>query len=405
MKKILTSLLVLALCAPAMAATVGFVDNTDGTGTFTITATEYMVGLGLDVDSTADVTAVAITPAAFNIYPDAAYSQELGDGYAYGEGGPACAKLVPGEIALPQTSFALCFANLNGATTPGASGAQVVTVTFTVPTGGTVTIAENATRGGVIGTLGEDIALDGTLVGTITNAPAETVSKPTINKTTAAPAVADKVNGGRVETFVASATSNLGHALEYQFTWGDSVVGPWGPATQTYTYTYAAAGTYTVTVQARCAAHPTVVSDVSDNYVVSREAVKSTAAGVGRPAGEAYAAWALFDRPNCWAFKRNCRGDANGLKSGLSNFIWVNSDDLAIFSAAYNKNQTDLLGVVVSGVKGICSDNNRLRSGLSNFIWVNSGDLTEFSTYYNKQESYPVPTCDLTQWGLHYYTN
>jgi hypothetical protein len=180
MKRILTSLLVLAMCAPAMAATVAFVNNGNGTGTFTITATEFMVGLGLDVDATGgNVTAVAV-PAAFNIYPDAAYTLELGAGYTYGAGTPVCAKLVPGQIALPQSSFALCFANLNGATTPGANGAQVVAITFTVSASGTqVCIAENDTRGGVIGTLGEDVALTGTLCGTITSGPS------TYNLTTA----------------------------------------------------------------------------------------------------------------------------------------------------------------------------------------------------------------------------
>jgi hypothetical protein len=189
MKKILASLLALALCAPAMAATVSFVDNTDGTGTFTITTVgvgdEYMVGLGLDVDATAAVTAVAV-PAAFNVYPDAGNS--IGAtfdpwGVPAVAGGPVCAKTVPGEIALPAVApfeFALCFANLNAPPTPGAPGAQAVAITFSAANGTQITIGENATRGGVVGTLGEDIALTGVLTGTITDGPS------TYNLTTAA---------------------------------------------------------------------------------------------------------------------------------------------------------------------------------------------------------------------------
>jgi uncharacterized repeat protein (TIGR02543 family) len=70
----------------------------------------------------------------------------------------------------------------------------------------------------------------------------ETVSQPTVAKTTTAPAIAGRVNSGRAETFAASdAASSLGHALEYQFTWGDGNVSAWGAATQTHTYTYTSA--------------------------------------------------------------------------------------------------------------------------------------------------------------------
>lgn len=183
MKKILASLLVLALCAPAMAATVSFTDNTDGTGTFTITTVgvgdEYMVGVALDVLADAGITAVTV-PAAFNVYPDAGYT--IGAtfdpwGAPAVAGTPVCAVATPGEIALPGTAgtFAICFANLNGPSTPGATGAQTIDITFAAPDGTQVTISENAARAGVVGTLGEDIALTGTLTGTITVAVTECV--------------------------------------------------------------------------------------------------------------------------------------------------------------------------------------------------------------------------------------
>jgi hypothetical protein len=158
MKKILVSLLVLALCAPAMAATITLDDIGSGQATITV-ATEggeaNIVGLGLDVTVTGgSVTAVSVDTADFNIYPDAAYTQELGDGYTYGEGTPVAAKLVAGEIALPQSEFALSLGNLNGETTPGADGAASVVITVTW-SGDELEVCENATRGGIV-------AVDGT---------------------------------------------------------------------------------------------------------------------------------------------------------------------------------------------------------------------------------------------------
>jgi hypothetical protein len=229
---------------------------------------------------------------------------------------------------------------------------------------------------------------------------AETITTPTVAKTTAAPAIAGRVNGGRVETFVASgAVSSYSDALEYLFIWGDTPVNTtWGAATQTHTYTYAAAATYSVTVQARCIAHPTVLSAVSAVQTEASECVRSTAAF--------YATWAQFVRPNCWGFQRNCRGDANGAASGGgANRVWVNSTDLSIFSAAYNLKEAPLAAVVVGGVPGICADNNRAASGGgANRVWVNSTDLGIFSTYYNLKEA-SVPVCSGPATNYWYWTN
>jgi hypothetical protein len=225
----------------------------------------------------------------------------------------------------------------------------------------------------------------------------ELISQPTVAKTTAAPAIAGRVNGGRVETFVASgAASNLGHALEYQFTWGDTTTSAWGAATQTKTYTYAAAASYNVTVQARCATHTSIVSVSSTALTETSEAVKSTAAF--------YATWATFSRPNCWAFSRNCRGDANGAASGGgTNRVWVNATDLGIFSAAYNLKEGPLAAVVVGGIPGICADNNRGASGGgTNRVWVNSTDLGIFAGYYNLKEA-GCPVCDATWYSNYWY--
>lgn len=229
---------------------------------------------------------------------------------------------------------------------------------------------------------------------------AEEVSIPTIAKTTAAPAIASRVNGGRVETFVAVAVSSEGHALEYQFNWGDGNIGPWSAATQTHVYTYFTAMTYNVTVQARCATDTDVVSDISSPLVLTSEPVKSLASF--------YATWALFDRPDCWACRRNCRGDADCRCSGLGpNRICIDARDLAIFREAFYKIQPALQTCIYTDVYGsvpcICADTDRNSSGLgTNKIWVNATDLGTFASYYNKI-LLNVPFC--LQTNYHYWTD
>ncbi|MHC5180343.1 MAG: hypothetical protein ACYSOW_00465 [Planctomycetota bacterium] len=139
MKKILASLLVLALCAPAMAATITLEDIGGGQATITV-ATEgeeaNIVGLGLDVVVTGGVVTEVDVPALaaqnFNIFPDYAYVLETDEdpnGYEYGEGHPVAAMEEAGKLELPQSSFALSLGNLNGIDTPGADGAAEVVIT------------------------------------------------------------------------------------------------------------------------------------------------------------------------------------------------------------------------------------------------------------------------------------
>lgn len=192
MKKILASLLVLAVCAPAMAATIDVVGGTlQATVTITADGAANIVGLGLDVDvdNGAVVTGVTVDTANFNIFPDAAYTQELGGDYVYGTGTPVAAKTVAGQIALPQSSFALSFGNLNGAAVAGADGAASVQVTLTVDKACNLTVCENATRGGIV-------AVDGTALVAACDTDAITAADTECVKATA-PFYADWVAFGK----------------------------------------------------------------------------------------------------------------------------------------------------------------------------------------------------------------
>lgn len=340
MKKILAALLVLALAIPAMADVA--VTGTDlGSGHLQIkvapTGGASVRGVALKLTRTAgnayiDATTDA-TATQFNTFIDYAFT--TGAGYTIGSGHCLANPTAAGVLAaFPASTFSLCAGYLDQS--GGKAGVTVDSffdIFFEISVDSTFTVELDPLRGGIVGdTLGTVTVQSPMLVA---GNPPETISKPTVAKTTAAPAIAGRVNGGRVETFVASgAASNLGHALEYQFTWGDGNVSTWGAATQTYTYTYAAAATYNVTVQARCIAHPAVVSAMSDALAEATEAVKSTATF--------YAAWAQFGRLNCWAFKRNCRGDADGVlnaagKGGVPPAHWVGSPDLGILAASWQK--------------------------------------------------------------------
>jgi spore germination protein YaaH len=63
-------------------------------------------------------------------------------------------------------------------------------------------------------------------------------------------------------------SSNLGHPLEYRFDWGDGNYSNWSSSTSA-SKSWASAGTYNLKAQARCATHPSVVSDLSPGLLVS----------------------------------------------------------------------------------------------------------------------------------------
>jgi hypothetical protein len=91
-----------------------------------------------------------------------------------------------------------------------------------------------------------------------------------------------------------------------------------------------------------------------------------------------YANWVTNGRPQCWAFPRQCRGDADGKKSGQN---WVASSDLAILKGAFTKNPLPL--------GGTCADLDHKKTGQN---WVASSDLTTIKIYFTKAESL-VPIC------------
>ncbi|NIP33055.1 MAG: hypothetical protein GWN67_25485 [Phycisphaerae bacterium] len=96
-----------------------------------------------------------------------------------------------------------------------------------------------------------------------------------------------------------------------------------------------------------------------------------------------YPEWEAWGKPLCWCYSRQCRGDADGIKTGP---FWVAIPDLNMFRAAFNKSDLVLQGVT----NGICSDADHIKTGP---FRVAIPDLNIFRAYFNKPEL-SVPVCD-----------
>jgi hypothetical protein len=99
-----------------------------------------------------------------------------------------------------------------------------------------------------------------------------------------------------------------------------------------------------------------------------------------------YPAWDAWGKPDCWCYSRQCRGDADGIKSGP---FWVAIPDLNLFRQSFNKVDTILATVA----NGICCDADHLKSGP---FRVAIPDLNNFRLYFNKPELI-VTICDKSE--------
>ena len=91
-----------------------------------------------------------------------------------------------------------------------------------------------------------------------------------------------------------------------------------------------------------------------------------------------YSDWVSLGKPDCWCYCRQCRGDADGKKTGP---FHVTIPDLTLFKAAYGK--------IVLPPGGECSDFDHKKTGP---FRVTIPDLTIFKAYYGKMV---VPNCGL----------
>jgi hypothetical protein len=280
MRKVLLSLLVLALAAPTFAAVnISIVDNENGTATLVIDTTsgEVVRGVALKVTATDGATLVstaATVNPVFNTFIDAAF--ELGGAYTIGAGQPFAKVNEAGTAAANATEFSISMGVLDQA------GNQAG---YTSPVGGEALITFQTGAGNICVEL-------------------------------------DTLRGGIVgDTAI---VSNLDAA-------------------------------------AVCAAITLPPS----------EPIKASA--------PFYADWVAFGKPACWAYAKQCRGDADGLTQGSTKlgFAHVDTNDLNILVAAWKVREAPVGPGILSVANGICADFARNQQGSTKlgFARVDTDDL------------------------------
>lgn len=315
MKKLLASLLVLAMCAPAMALTFS-TSATDNVLTinYNLAAGEGLRGLALTITQVGagDAAVTDVDAGPFNTFMDYAYS--AGDTYTIDPANQHPVALIggPGVATLPAAalggfSLSMGYLDENGVEPKGeaitTSGSIVVTFEGTAAT--EVAIALDTLRGGAVG---DELA--------------------TID------------DSGLVNQIIGF----------------DPV-----------------------------------------------EAISNTA--------PFYGDWVTLGRPACWAFERNCNGDANGkaIVHPVLGTTYVTTDDLNILIAGWNvKEAPKGIGVVAAG--GVCADFNRtaIVHPVLGTTRVTTDDLNKLIAGWNVKEAPKgpgVPKCPLVSEGgyINYY--
>jgi hypothetical protein len=167
---------------------------------------------------------------------------------------------------------------------------------------------------------------------------------------------------------------------------------PNAPATSGILLTFTVDKACCVTV-AENAARGGVVMEDSSSPTVNMTGVCLTLAECLKNTDPGYDAWKnTFGSPDCWCYQRQCRGDADGTKTGP---FWVAIPDLNALRVAINKNDTALLGIP----NGICSDYDHTKTGP---FRVAIPDLNILRQYINKAEG-SVPVCPSTH--INFWTN
>jgi hypothetical protein len=106
---------------------------------------------------------------------------------------------------------------------------------------------------------------------------------------------------------------------------------------------------------------------------------------IGGNAGtKEYTDWVAWNKPNCWCYCRQCRGDSDAKKTGT---MWVTVPDLNLLIAAYGKTNAQLALIP----NGICADFDHKVTATKR---VTVPDLNILIAYYGKPVA-SVPRCNL----------
>ena len=301
MKKILATLVLLALVMPAAAVDVTVVPSATETCAFDImintTGAEVVRGVAvtvsLDAATVGDATngengAVVAVNSAMNCYMD--YASTTPATYALGDGHPLADLSAAGEPTFPASDFSVCLGVLDETGNQGGlntGGTAEVLCTIVVSGSTTVTIAEDTYRGGIVG---DDI-----------------------------------------DTVSASSSCSV-------------VCGP-GPC-------------------------------ITESDPV-------------------YANWVKAGEPEAWCWRFGCKGDANNDFSGKDKAgarVWVDSSDLTIFLAGWQKKDND--ANMADWIAADCNMDFSGKDKTGGRVWVDSSDLTIFLAGWQKKDNDPIFSTD-----------
>ncbi|MDD5457797.1 MAG: hypothetical protein PHF37_00160 [Phycisphaerae bacterium] len=371
MMKKLSLILAVLLLVPAMATvTLTIVDEGSGVARIDYTADANVSAFALDVSvSAGTITAVSdyktdgesVTGSkGYGIYPGSITI--VGDAMT-DSGTPH----VGGDPCLPASSVILEMGALYGpgdANRPDLSGTLCK---LTVSANCTMSITENALRGGIVyaDATGADLTTDPT-TGVITLA-----TPP------AAPTNVAATDGTGTTTITVSWTASV-DATSYDvyksFT-NDSGTATLAGNIAASPYVYSAGTTQTNAdsrttyfwVKAKNIVGDSGFSAGDAGYVTEFMQNPST------PAAE-YTAWVTWGRPKCWGYRKQCNGDTNGTSLGGKP---VTNSDVTLIATAFNKDDAALALVV----NGICADLNHATLGGKR---VTNIDVTTLATNFNK---------------------
>jgi hypothetical protein len=104
-----------------------------------------------------------------------------------------------------------------------------------------------------------------------------------------------------------------------------------------------------------------------------------------------YAEWVAVGKPACWAYPRQCRGDADGLKEGSAKtgFFYVGYQDLGVLTAAWKVLEPPFGPGIAAIENGICADFARDQEGSAKtgFYRVGSTDMNVLAANWLVKEA------------------
>lgn len=100
------------------------------------------------------------------------------------------------------------------------------------------------------------------------------ICRGTVAETVSSPDTPNGPSSGHIDSlytfFSGGASSNLEHALEYQFDFDDGETSTWKSSTAA-SHSWGDSGTYCIRARARCIAHPTITSEWSECHIIDIE--------------------------------------------------------------------------------------------------------------------------------------